>query len=257
MKKGSAYRTTLAMVFAFAAAALVFPSPSSAAAGPRDVNEAVHAKLDKSQYKDVKAGVDKNGIATLGGTVNLYEFKTDAERIVHKVKGVTAVRNQIEVAGPAVPDDELRKQLSRRLAYDRVGYGNEFDAMTIGVQNGAVILGGHVHDYMNRNSALALVSTTPGVKDLIDEVEVDPVSQMDGDIRAALVRAIYGFSTLNKYALDPAHPIRISVQNGNVSLYGMVDSQSDKDTANIRANGVPGVFSVKNYLEVSGQPSEK
>jgi osmotically-inducible protein OsmY len=62
---------------------------------------------------------------------------------------------------------------------------------------------------------------------------------------------------LNKYAINPAKPIRISVQNGNVELYGVVDSKADKDTANIRANGVPGVFSVKNYLEVAGQPGEQ
>jgi osmotically-inducible protein OsmY len=52
-------------------------------------------------------------------------------------------------------------------------------------------------------------------------------------------------------------PIRVSVQNGNVELYGMVDSEADKNAAFIRANGVPGVFSVKNYLQVANQPGEK
>jgi osmotically-inducible protein OsmY len=56
-----------------------------------------------------------------------------------------------------------------------------------------------------------------------------------------------------KYAIDPVKPIRISVQNGNVGLYGQVDSQADKDVAYLRANGVPGVFSVKNYLDVANQ----
>ena len=46
------------------------------------------------------------------------------------------------------------------------------------------------------------------------------------------------------------------MQNGHVELYGTVDSQADKDTAFLRANGVPGVFSVKNYLQVVGQPVE-
>jgi hyperosmotically inducible periplasmic protein len=62
---------------------------------------------------------------------------------------------------------------------------------------------------------------------------------------------------LNKYAIDPAKPIRISVQNGHVALYGVVDSEADKDAAGIRANSVPGVFSVKNDLQVGGQPAEK
>ena len=72
-----------------------------------------------------------------------------------------------------------------------------------------------------------------------------------------LARAVYSFPSLNRYAIDPAKPIRISVQNGHVELYGVVDSQADKDAAGIRANGVPGVFSVENHLQVAGQPAEK
>jgi hyperosmotically inducible protein len=56
--------------------------------------------------------------------------------------------------------------------------------------------------------------------------------------------------------MDPAKPIRISVQNGNVELYGTVDSEADKNLANIRANGVPNVFSVKNYLQVANKTTE-
>ena len=56
---------------------------------------AVRAKLDKSQYKDVQVSVDANGMATLTGTVSLYEYKSDADKTTHKVKGVTAVRNDI------------------------------------------------------------------------------------------------------------------------------------------------------------------
>jgi osmotically-inducible protein OsmY len=248
-----------ALVFAavLTGAAFAFPQLSQAAAGPQDVAGAVRAKLDKSQFKDVKVNVDANGIATLSGTVSLYEYKADADSATHKVKGVTAVRNEIQVTGPSVSDSQLQKTLAEKLAYDRVGYGNEFDAITLQVQNGGVTLGGHAHDYPNRDSALATVATTPGVKDVVDEIEVDPVSQMDWGIRIAVARAVYGFPTLNKYAIDPAKPIRISVQNGNVELYGVVDSQADKDAAGIRANTVPGVFSVKNYLQVAGLPAEK
>jgi osmotically-inducible protein OsmY len=72
-----------------------------------------------------------------------------------------------------------------------------------------------------------------------------------------VARAVYGNSVLNKYAIDPAKPIRISVQNGHVELYGVVDSDTDKNIAFIQANSVPGVFSVKNYLQVANQSSEK
>ncbi|MGD0738223.1 MAG: BON domain-containing protein [Terracidiphilus sp.] len=238
-------------------AALLTLSLGASAANAQDVASAVRAKLDKSQYKNVQVSVDANGIATLTGTVGLYEYKSDADKTVHKVKGVTAVRNDIEVAGATVPDSQLEKSLGEKLAYDRVGYGNVFDAITLQVQNGVVTLGGHAHNYPNRDSALGLVATTPGVKDVIDDISVDPVSPMDDRIRVEVARAIYSFPSLNRYAIDPEMPIRVSVQNGNVELYGMVDSEADKDAAFIRANGVSGVFSVKNYLQVANQPAEK
>jgi osmotically-inducible protein OsmY len=70
-------------------------------------------------------------------------------------------------------------------------------------------------------------------------------------------RAIYGYPPLNRYAIDPAKPIRISVQNGHVELYGLVDRQADKDMAFMRANAVPGVFDVKNYLQVANPQASK
>jgi osmotically-inducible protein OsmY len=144
-----------------------------------------------------------------------------------------------------------------KLAYDRVGYGTTaFNAITVSVENGVVTLGGHAYSDVDKDSAASLVATYPGVKDVMDNIEVDPTSIMDDQTRLAVARAIYGYPSLNKYAIDPAKPIRISVQNGHVELYGVVDSKADKDTANIRANGVPGVFSVKNYLQVAGQPTE-
>jgi len=237
-------------------AAVLTHSSVAAAAEPQDVTAAVHAKLDKSQYKDVQVNVDANGVATLTGTVNLYEYKFDADKNVHKVKGVTAVRNDIQVSGPVIADNQLEKSLGEKLAYDRVGYGNVFDAITLQVQNGVVTLGGSALDYPSRDSALGVVSTTPGVKDVVDQITVDPLSPMDDQIRIQVARAVYGFPSLNRYAIDPAKPIRIAVQNGNVALYGVVDSEADKDAAYIRANGVPGVFSVKNYLQVANQPNE-
>jgi osmotically-inducible protein OsmY len=229
-------------------------SGATASMGDKTSSDAA-AKLDKKEYRNVKVSVE-NGIATLNGSVDYYEYKADAEKRVHGVKGITSVRNLIEVGGPNVSDQELQSKLVEKLQYDRVGFGNAFNAIGVKVENGVVTLGGHARTYMDKNSAFALVSTYPGVKDLVDDIEVDPPSIMDDQTRMAVARSIYGFATLNKYAIDPAKPIRISVQNGQVELYGMVDSQADKDTAFMRANLVPGVFSVKNYLQVAGQPNE-
>lgn len=234
--------------------ALVVDQGASAQSGDAVAAEAA-SKLDKKRFRDVKVSVE-NGIATLTGSVNVYEDKADAEKRVHGAKGVTAVRNLIEVAGPTVPDQELKEKLAEKLAYDRVGYGNTFNAIGVSVQNGVVTLAGHARTYVDRDSALALASTYPGVKDVVNEIEVDPTSIIDDQARLQVARAIYGYPSLNKYAMDPQKPIRIAVQNGHVELYGTVDTEADKETANIRANSVPGIFSVKNYLQVAGQPSE-
>jgi hyperosmotically inducible protein len=208
--------------------------------------------LDNKRFKDVKVSV-QNGVVRLTGTVDLYSAKLDADDRAHHRKNVKGVENEIQVAGPAVEDSTLRDKLAERLAYDRVGYGTTaFNAFTIGVQNGVVTLGGTAYGPTDKDSAISLVENYPGVKDVIDNIEVAPVSPMDDRIRLAEARAIYGFPQLNKYAIDPAKPIRITVVNGNVTLSGVVDSQADKDVANLRANGVSGVFKVINNLEVSG-----
>jgi osmotically-inducible protein OsmY len=72
-------------------------------------------------------------------------------------------------------------------------------------------------------------------------------------MRAA--RAIYRDPVLSKYAMDPARPIRIIVVNGHVTLYGSVDSAMDRNIAGLRANQIPGAFSVENNLEVESRQS--
>jgi osmotically-inducible protein OsmY len=229
-------------------------TPSAQATDPAE--SAATARLDKKQFSNVKVSVDQ-GTATLTGTVEFYQFKADADNRVRKTKGVTAVRNLIQVAGPDIPDPVLEDKLREKLEYDRVFYGNVFNAITVSVQNGGVTLGGHAVSYFARNSALNLVNFYPGVKNVADEIQVDPVSTFDNRIRMQTYRAIYGYPPLNRYAIDPAKPIRISVQNGHVELYGLVDRQADKDMAFMRANAVPGVFDVKNYLQVANPQASK
>jgi len=215
--------------------------------------------LDNKRFKDVKSSV-QSGFVTLTGTVDLYATKEDADKKAHHRRNVKGVQNLIEVAGPPVEDMTLRNKLAEKLTYDRVGYGTTaFNAFTIGVENGVVTLGGVAYGPMDKDSAISLVSYTPGVKDVVDNIEVAPVSPMDDRIRLVTARAVYGAPQLNKYAIDPAKPIRITVINGNVTLSGVVDNEGDKDVANIKANGVPGVFKVVNDLQVAGsdKPKEK
>jgi hyperosmotically inducible protein len=247
----------LACVFLAGAAGAALGQTTGGGGNDPQIQADVTKALDNKKFKDVKSSV-QDGVVTLTGSVELYSDKEDADKRAHHRKNVKAVQNMIEVAGTAVDDVQLRNKLAEKLAYDRVGYGTTaFNALTIGVQNGVVTLGGVAYGPTDKDSALSLVANYPGVKDVVDNIEVAPTSPMDDRIRLAEARAIYGAAQLNKYALDPAKPIRITVVNGNVTLSGVVDNQADKDVANIRANGVPGVFKVINNLQVGGASQEK
>jgi hyperosmotically inducible periplasmic protein len=214
--------------------------------------------LNKSQFKNINVEVN-NGVVKLTGTVDVVDTRDQADRRVHRVKGVVAVDNEIQIAGPTIPDAQLQQKVLNAVQYDRVGYrSTPFNAISVRVQNGVVTLGGHAYGPVDADSAVAVASNIKGVQDVVNDIQVDPVSPMDDRIRVATYRAVYGFPSLNKYAIDPLKPIRISVQNGNVTLYGVVDSQADKNAAGIRANSVPGVFKVTNDLQVAGQaPGQK
>jgi hyperosmotically inducible periplasmic protein len=207
------------------------------------------SKRDK--FKEVTATVE-DGIVTLSGNVELYIDKLNAEKRVRKIQNVDGVRNRIQVAS-SVHDDILRDELSNKLRYDRIGYGIVFNNLTLSVENGVATVAGKVRDYPDRDSAIAIVETTPGVKDVIDEIEVAPTSINDDRLRIALARSIYGNSALQKYAMDPQAPIRIVVENGNVELHGVVTNQLDKQVAYTQASSVPGVFSVKNNILVASE----
>jgi len=218
----------------------------------QQIQQAVSNKIhDTKQLQSVQASVD-DGIVTLSGSVNLFQDKLDAAKKVKKLGNVSGVRNHIAVAGENVPDDQLQQKLAKKLAYDRVGYrDNAFNHFAIGVKDGVVTLTGETISDVPRDSALAIVQRMPGVKDVVSEVKVLPVSIFDDELRIRTARAIYRDSVLGRYATDPVDPIRIVVDNGHVTLYGTVQSQMDKNIAGLRASGVFGAFSVENKLAVN------
>jgi len=257
-KSLSRFGTRLVVLSALSVGAFVSAGAQASAANDATIQTEVTKALSKKQFSAVQASVS-HGVVDLTGTVKVFADKEDADKRVHRIKDVAAVRNDIEVAAGEKPisDQELQDKLVKKISYDRVGYGTTaFNAISVNVQNGVVTLSGTAYGPVDKSSAVTDAAYTPGVKDVIDEISVDPVSPMDDRIRMAVYRAVYGFPSLNRYAIDPAKPIRISVQNGNVTLFGVVDSQADKNAAGIRANGVAGVFSVKNDLQVAGQPAE-
>ena len=215
------------------------------------VSQKVARELAKQdRFHSINLEVE-DSIVVLSGTVDLYIDKVDAENKVKKAEGVDGVRNHIAVEAGKMSDAELQETLATKLRYDRVGYGIMFNNLTVAVAEGKVTVGGTVRDYPDRNSAIAIVETTPGVRAVADEINVAPLSGMDDRLRISLAQAIYGHSSLRKYAIDPQAPIRIVVANGNVELHGVVLNEMDKQIAFTQARSVPGVFSVSNQIVVA------
>ncbi|HZW91461.1 MAG TPA: BON domain-containing protein [Candidatus Eremiobacteraceae bacterium] len=228
----------------------------AAARYDNQIQTTVAAKLAaKKQFQDVQSKVE-DGIVTLTGTVDLYQRKLDAAKLARKTASVQGVRNLVTVAGPNVADEQIEQKLGRKLAYVRVGYDNTFDYFALGVKDGVVTVEGQDRTGVGRDEALADIYNQPGVKDVIENISLEPVSPMDDGLRLRAARAIYRDPVLSKYAIDPAKPIRIIVENGHVTLYGSVQNAMDKQVAGIRANQLFGAFSVENKLTVekdSGQ----
>ena len=210
----------------------------------------------KRQFSNVKTTVE-DGIVTLTGTVELYQGKLDAAKLARKAGHTRGVRNLLNVSGANVPDAQLEQQLAKKLRYVREGYDITFDYFALGVKDGVVTVEGQDRTGLGRDEALADIANMPGVKDVIDNVSLEPVSQYDDGLRLRAMRAIYGEPVLSKYAIDPARPIRIIVDNGHVTLYGSVDSPMEKQIAGMRANQLFGAFSVDNKLQVEGKSSQQ
>jgi hyperosmotically inducible periplasmic protein len=245
-KQRQAFAVTMALLVLLSITAM-----ASTGRYDQQIQQTVSHKLhDAKQLQSVNSGVE-DGIVTLTGTVGIYQDKLDAAKKVKKLANVTGVRNDIAVAGETVPDSQLQQKLAKKLAYDRVGYyDNAFNYLALSVKDGVATISGDTLNDVAKDSALAIVAGTPGVKDVVSEVNVLPVSLFDDSIRVRTARAIYRDSVLGRYATDPVNPIRIVVDNGHVTLYGTVESAMDKTIAGMRASAVPGAFSVENKLVV-------
>lgn len=226
---------------------------SIASRNDNQIQTAVAQKLAaKSQFSNVKSSVE-DGIVTLTGTVDLYQRKLDAAKLARKTANAAGVRDLITVAGPNVPDAQLEQKLARKLVYVRSGYDNTFDYFALGVKDGVVTVEGKDRTGVGRDEALSDIANMPGVKDVVANISIEPVSNYDDGLRLRAARAIYRDPVLSRYALDPARPIRIIVENGHVALYGSVANTMDKQVAGLRANQLFGAFTVDNKLVVEGK----
>lgn len=151
---------------------------------------------------------------------------------------------------PARDEANLVKEVRHQLVM--LPYLTLFDNLEYRVDGTKVTLMGQVVRPSLKSDAGRAVKSIEGVTEVDNQIQVLPPSGMDDQIRRAEYRSIYGFADLWKYAMGALPPVHIVVDNGRVTLYGVVDSEADKNLIGLRANTVPNVFSVTNNLQVEG-----
>jgi hyperosmotically inducible protein len=134
-------------------------------------------------------------------------------------------------------------------------YYSVFDNLSYRIDGDTVTLQGQVVRPTLKSDAESAVKSIEGVSSVVNNIEVLPLSPMDDQVRGAVYHAIYGDPQLSRYAYSSVASIHIIVKAGTVTLEGVVDNDTDKNMAYLRANGVPNVFSVKNNLTVAAKPS--
>jgi hyperosmotically inducible protein len=155
------------------------------------------------------------------------------------------------VTGPA---DEGRMVQEVRHQLVMLPYYGIFDDLGFTVNGGTVTLVGEVTQPVLKDDAGKVVKKVEGVANVVNNIEVLPLSANDDRIRRGVYRAIYGDPMLStRYGFRALPSIHIIVKNGNVRLEGVVANEMDRNVAGLRANGVPGAFHVDNDLRVEGK----
>ncbi len=147
---------------------------------------------------------------------------------------------------------ESQDKLVREVRHELImlPYYNVFDNLTFGINGRTVTLNGQVVQPVTKSGAENAVKHIEGVEKVINNIEILPPSNMDDRIRRQVYNSIYSYGPLFKYGNMAVPPIHIIVRNGRIALEGVVDSESDKNYAGVRANMVPGTFQVTNNLRV-------
>ena len=168
-----------------------------------------------------------------------------------------AQKNKDKSGAVATSGAKGQDRITREVRHELVmlPYYGVFDNLVYRVDGTTVTLMGQVTKPTLKSDAGNVVKGIEGVEHVDNKIQVLPLSSMDDGLRLAEYRAIYGTPGLDRYAMQAVPPIHIIVDNGKVTLEGVVATQADKDTAGVRANTVNGVFSVTNNLRLENDKS--
>ena len=162
--------------------------------------------------------------------------------------GWAQAANAVQTDGQAHMQDRLSREVRHELVM--LPELSIFDNLEYKVTGSKVTLLGQVRNAVLKDSAEKVVKKIEGVESVDNQIEILPASPMDDKIRLQVARALFNDDRLSRYSMGSLPPIHIIVKGGHITLEGVVDSQADKDYATLKANGVPGTFSVNNNLRV-------
>jgi hyperosmotically inducible protein len=177
----------------------------------------------------------QNLTLTVAAAVMLAPFAQGAVAVSRDKQGLTSLENEVRHELITLP------------------WFGVFDNLEFQVNGNEVVLLGQVTRPTLKSDAQRVVERIEGVEKVTNNIEVLPLSPMDDQIRLAAYRQIFGFGSMSRYTWGPVPPVHIIVNNGNITLKGVVANEADKNIANLRANGVTGVFSVTNDLRVDNR----
>ena len=155
----------------------------------------------------------------------------------------------------ARPTNKLAREIRSELL--ELPYYDVFDWLEFEIlADNTIVLRGFTTRPATKSAAENVTKEVAGVAAVRNEIELLPPSSNDDNLRAALYRAVYS-GQLFRYGTGAQQPIHIIVNRGRVTLKGVVDNESDKNFANIQANGVSGVFEVRNELVISSRDEKR
>jgi hyperosmotically inducible protein len=233
--------------------ALLIAAP--ALASDADLQKRVEGRLSKAglaERGDVQVAV-KDGVVTLDGFTLTVDARRDAEKAAGKeskrVESRLVVRPE-----EAVSDAQVQERVADAILREpRYGV---FDSIGVAVQDGVVVLGGSVHQPWLKDSFDRRVAEIDGVRDVKNEIRVAPASINDDRLRVQLYARIYGDDMFVRYANWAEPPIRIVVENGRVTLTGVVNSPVEQARLGMIARGTMA-FRVTNEVEVENERTKE
>jgi hyperosmotically inducible periplasmic protein len=162
------------------------------------------------------------------------------------------IASSLNVAAPASSNQQLT-ELEKKVRHSilMLPYYGVFDRLNFNLVGSTVVLSGEVRRAALKDEAEWAVRKTVGVTAVVNNIEILPLSPSDDSIRLRTYNAIFSEPGFEKYRLQVAKPIRIIVRNGNVTLYGVVNTRLDKALAAMAARNVSFVFSVTDNLNIS------